>query len=159
MHTQLYIYICEQLIFKSHCSYVYMVRNILTLPKVYVDCWIYTYLCTHLWYCWVYMFSLTNGCKYLTISDLHDLWSGVFRLGEDGYLNVPCNSKIMTSPSNSLVVNTSGVQALLSNALAVALYQATSGTGSFGHTISIYFFYFFILVIIRPLRMSISEEN
>ena len=35
----------------------------------------------------------------------------------------------MTSPNNSLVVNTSGVQAL-SNALAVALYQATSGTGS-----------------------------
>lgn len=35
----------------------------------------------------------------------------------------------MTSPNNSVVVNTSGVQAL-SNALAVALYQATSGTGS-----------------------------
>ena len=35
----------------------------------------------------------------------------------------------MTSPNNSLVVNTSGVQAL-SNDLAVALYQATSGTGS-----------------------------
>ena len=34
----------------------------------------------------------------------------------------------MTSPNNSLVVNATGVQAL-SNALAVALYQATSGTG------------------------------
>ena len=41
-------------------------------------------------------------------------------------LDLPCK---MTSPNNSLVVNTSGVQAL-SNALAVALYQATSGTGS-----------------------------
>ena len=35
----------------------------------------------------------------------------------------------MTSPNDSLAVNASGVQAL-SNALAVALYQATSGTSS-----------------------------
>ena len=41
-------------------------------------------------------------------------------------LNLPSK---MTSPNNSLVVNASGVQAL-SNALAVALYQATSGGGS-----------------------------
>ena len=35
----------------------------------------------------------------------------------------------MTSPNDGLAVNASGVQAL-SNALAVALYQATSGTSS-----------------------------
>ena len=35
----------------------------------------------------------------------------------------------MTSPNNSLAVNASGVQAV-SNALAVALHQATSGTSS-----------------------------